>query len=92
MIENECCDSLIDWLVGCMLQGKSMVCRYLVEHNKAYLTGGDSRARDSLDGFNILDYDVSSSFTTPEIKLTFAMRPWRHSKTAWASPAKIAQE
>ena len=57
MIENECCDSLIDWLVGCMLQGKSMVCRYLVEHHKAYLTGGDSRARDSLDGFNILDYD-----------------------------------
>jgi hypothetical protein len=34
-----------------------MVCRYLAEHHKAYLTGGDSRCRDSLDGFNILDYE-----------------------------------
>ena len=39
------------------MQGKSVVCRYLAEHHKACLTGGDARCRDALDGFNILDYE-----------------------------------
>jgi hypothetical protein len=40
-----------------LLQGKSMVCRYLVEHHKAYMCGGDARYRDALEGFNIYDYE-----------------------------------
>jgi hypothetical protein len=51
-----CKCGLIDWLKSCV-QGKSVVCRYLAEHHKAYLTGGDARCRDALDGFNIVDYD-----------------------------------
>ena len=40
-----------------MLQGKSLVCRYLVEHHKAYMTGGGARLQDAMDGFDILTYD-----------------------------------
>ena len=44
------------------MQGKSVVCRYLAEHHKAYLTGGDARCRDALDGFNVLDYEGTILF------------------------------